>query len=145
MSHNEYDRALKEMAIDEPNLEKAASLLEASREAGDKRASYALATWYLHGRHYRKNLRTALRLLREAAESNVPDALYDLAVCYEEGTGVAVNPSKAVELYLRAALRGEKQSAYEIGRCYYYGLGVEKDRRVARVWMNHAETLGIVE
>lgn len=134
-----YDLAEKKARRKNPPLAEVARLLEAAHEAGDARAAYALATWYLHGKFFEKNMRRAVALLREATEGDVPDALYDLALCYENGEGVRRNAAKAVELYLRAALLGETQSVYEVGRCYYYGIGVEKDRRIARVWLDRAE------
>jgi TPR repeat protein len=137
-----YDAALVRMHDNDAPLSDVASLLEAAHEAGDVRATYALATWYLHGRLFQKNVRRSVELLRKAAESDVPDALFDLAVCYEKGTGVAKNTRRAVQLYLRAALHGDKQSVYEIARCYYHGIGVQRDRSVARVWQDRAEEIG---
>ena len=107
-----------------------------------REATYALATWYLHGKYFKQDLRKAAMLLREAARSNIADALYDLAVSYEEGKGVKKNLEKACELYLRAALQGDEQSTYEVGRCYYYGIGVSQDRKIAKVWLDRAESLG---
>lgn len=140
-----YDEALELAQRDDADLARAAVLLQAAHEAGDLRAAYALATWYLHGKYFRRNVRTAVRLLREAAAENVGDALYDLAVCYEEGCGVSKNAGKAAALYLQAALQGERQSVWELGRCYYHGIGVKADRKIARVWFARAEELGIVD
>lgn len=140
-----YDDALKIARRKSADLDRVASLLNAAHQAGDARATYALATWYLHGRLFKKSVRKAVVLLREAAQRNVADALYDLAVCYEEGTGVRKNAKKAAELYVRAALEGEKQSIYEVGRCYHYGIGVAKDRSIARVWLDRAKEIGVIE
>jgi TPR repeat protein len=140
-----YDEALKIARRKSANLEQVASLLNAARESGDARATYALGTWYLHGRLFKKNIRKGVALLREAARRKVADALYDLAVCYEEGTGVRRNLKKAAELYVRAALEGERQSIYEVGRCYHYGIGVAQDRSIARAWLDRAEEVGVVE
>jgi len=115
-----YDDALKKARRKAAPLAEVAALLEAAHGAGDARATYALATWYLHGKFFEQNARRAVTLLKEAARNDIVDAIYDLAVAYEEGRGVQTNPRKAVELYLRAALQGEKQSTYEVGRCYYY-------------------------
>ena len=138
-----YDEALKKARRKDAPLAEVAELLEAAHEAGDARATYALATWYLHGRFFRKDRRRAVALLRKAAHHRVPGALYDLAVCYERGEGVTKSSKFAAELYLQAALHGEKQSVYEVGRCYYYGIGVAKDRKIAEVWFERAEKLGI--
>ncbi|HDH01092.1 MAG TPA: sel1 repeat family protein, partial [Nitrospirae bacterium] len=53
------------------------------------------------------------------------------------------NLNLALEYYMRAALNGEKQSVYEVGRMYYHGIGVEKNRKLAKVWYEHAKKLGI--
>jgi uncharacterized protein len=138
-----YEMALKRAMRPNANYTEIAPLLTAAHESGDPRATYALATWYLHGRAFRRNVRKAVALLRVAASNGIPDALYDLAVCNENGEGTPKNESRAVELYLRAALLGEKQSIYEVGRCYYYGIGVKVDRAIARVWLDRAKDLGV--
>lgn len=138
-----YAKALKLAKAPNGNKEKVLELLEESYSQGNPEAAYALGTWYLHGEHVKKDLRKATGFLREAANSDVPDALYDLAVSYERGAGVKANPRKAFELFLRAALRGEKQSIYEIGRLYYYGIGIDKDKKLAKIWLDRAEEVGV--
>ena len=138
-----YDDALREMRKKRPNSARAMKLLELALRRRDARAAYALATWYLHGTHVKKDTRQATALLRQAAEANIPDALYDLAVSYEKGIGVKKSEKKAYELYLRAAVWGEKQSFYEVGRCLFYGIGAARSRRLASVWLDRAKSLGI--
>jgi TPR repeat protein len=138
-----YEKALSKVRENEAPLREVASLLTAAHEAGDVRATYALATWYLHGQLFRKNVRKSIGLLRKAAKTNLPDALFDLAVCYEKGVGVPKNPRKAIQLYLKAALYGELQSVYEVARCYYYGIGVHQDRQVARIWQDRAAEINL--
>lgn len=140
---SDYESALVEMARKNPDVTKVSGLLSTALGNGDYRAAYALGTWYLHGRYFKRNMKKAFHYLRLAAKYDVPDALYDLAVCYEKGAGTAVNLKKSAQLYLRAALLGEKQSVYEVGRCYYWGIGVAKDRLIARVWLDYAHRLGI--
>jgi TPR repeat protein len=140
--HKSYEAALQKARLKRAPLEAVSKLLETAHEAGDARATYALATWYLHGKHFKKNVRKSVSLLRKAASQDLPDALFDLAVCYERGEGMKSNAKKAAELYLRAALHGEMQSIYEVGRCYYYGIGVHADRDIARVWFQRAEEVG---
>jgi TPR repeat protein len=140
-----YEAALAKAQDGDARLPEVASLLTRAHQSGDVRATYALATWYLHGRFFKKDMRKSVALLRKAANHNIPDALFDLAVCYEKGAGVPVNEPKAVELYLRAALHGEAQSVYEVGRCYYYGIGVQQNRRIARVWQDRAKELGVTD
>lgn len=145
VNHRGYAEALKRMRRKNPALDEVADLLSAAHAAGDARATYALATWHLHGRFFRKSIRKAVALFRQAARHNVPDALFDLAICYELGEGVQKNEKTALELYLRAALQGDQQSVHEVGRCYYYGIGVKRDRDVADVWLARAEQLGVKE
>lgn len=140
-----YDEALRKAQAENTPLDKIASLLTAAHEAGDARATYALATWYVHGRFFKKDTRKGIALLREAARSNIAVALYELAGYYEVGHGLRKNPIRAASLFLQAALHGDKQSIYEIGRCYYHGTGVQRDRRIAWVWLDRAKTLGIGE
>jgi uncharacterized protein len=146
-----FDRAKAIMCKDSPDEALAAGLLEEALRKGDKRAAYALATWYLHGRHYKKSRSRAVELLCVAAEANVPDALFDLAICYEKGAGVDKDEKHAVILYLKAAFSFSKshprqvhmysfrEAAFEVGRCYYHGIGVEQDREVADVWMSYMD------
>lgn len=145
INDSKYDTALRKMRGRNPRLEDVASLLEKAHRAGDKRATYALATWYLHGRLYDTDPMKAVALLRDAADHDVPDALYDLAICFEQGHGVRRNPRKAVQFFLKAALNGELQSVYEVGRCYYHGIGVVADRTIARTWLDRARQLGITD
>jgi TPR repeat protein len=137
-----YQQALDLATSPGADLEAVRPLLISAHEAGDARATYALATWYLHGRVVRKNMRKAVALLRQAARDNLPDALYDLAVCYENGEGVRKSMRRAASLYLKAALSGDLPSVYEVGRCYYHGLGVTADKAMANVWLDRAHDLG---
>jgi TPR repeat protein len=140
-----YDEALAEMHKENPNLLKSLHLLEAADTAGDARATYALATWYLHGQPpvLRQDRKKAVSLLERAAEAGVADALYDLGVSYEKGEVDEPDHRRAFENYLKAALRGEVQSIYEVGRCYYYGIGVTADQQIADIWIKRADELGV--
>lgn len=140
-----YDQAHAEARAASGDLKKAWRLLGLAHKQGDHRATYALGTWYLHGKGelVSKNLKKAIPLLREAADAQHADAAFDLAVCYEKGTGIKKNDRKAAALYLRAALLGETQSIYEVGRCYWYGIGVERDRSIADIWLDHAARLNV--
>lgn len=138
-----YDQALREAKKKSPDNDLVFDLLSRALSKGDPNAAYALGTWYLYGKHVKKNMREAVKLLRQASEKNVPDALFDLAICYEKGAGLKKNDRLAFECYLKAALHNDAQSTYETGRCYFYGIGVEKDRRTAKIWFNRAKELGI--
>jgi len=143
MMKNKYEKALELMSESDPNIKRVIHLLEESVEEGNSEASYALATWYLHGTNLSKNINKGAALLNNAADTNHPDACFDLAICYEKGAGVSQSFEKAFELYLRAALYGDKQSFCEVGRCYYYGIGIGVDKIIADIWYEKAESLGV--
>lgn len=142
-----YDKALSEMYSDVPNVKKAFDLLEDGHRAGDTRATYALATWYLHGQDpvVQRDFKQAEALLKTAAATGMPDALYDLAVLYERGSLGEPDFPSAFRNYLSAAVRGDAQAVYEVGQCYHYGIGVAPDEAVADIWLRRAEELGITK
>jgi TPR repeat protein len=133
-----YVTALREARKRRLDFDRAFKLLMRADKSGDARATYALATWYLHGKHVAQNVRKATTLLRRAAAKDVPDALFDLAVSHEKGIGVSKDQRKAAELYLRCALAGGAGAHFEVGRCYFHGIGFQKDRSVARIWLRVA-------
>jgi TPR repeat protein len=134
-----YNEALAEMSRKAPNLASVFEDLQTADRQGDLRATYAIGTWYLHGRFVTKDKRHGLALIRRAAEGAVPSALFDYAVALESGDGVRRAPSKAAACYLRAALLGDQQATFETGRCLYYGIGFRQDRKLARVFLEAAE------
>jgi TPR repeat protein len=134
-----YKQALKEMSKTTPNTAKAFKLLQSALDNEDENAAYALGTWYLHGRHVKKNHTKAVELLELAAKKNVSAALFDLAVCYEKGTAIKKNKKKAYELYLKSAVWGDRQGFYEVGRCLFYGIGVKQDKNLATIWLDRAK------
>lgn len=133
-----YSKALSEMEKRVPNEEKAFAHLQAAHQSGDPRATYAIGTWYLHGRYVKRDKRKGLELIRNAAECDVRDALFDYAVSLETGDGVRKSLSHAAKNYLKAALLGDSQAMYEVGRCFYYGIGVRTNRQLARVFLDVA-------
>lgn len=132
-----YARALKIMRGKAPDVSAAKKLLEEGLRAGDHRAQYALATWYMHGMPplVEVDLPKALKMLKEAAKAGVPEAQYDYAISLETGKGVKKNERLALRFHLRAALSGDVDAMEEVGRMYYYGIGVAQDRDVARIWL----------
>src|SRR5688572_335094 len=98
-----YDKANTLATSEDPPWPKVHQLLLRADAAGDLRATYALATWHLHGNSdlaIKRNLRRAIPMLEAAAQS-VPDAMYDLAIAYELGAGTRANPAKAFYWYFR--------------------------------------------
>ena len=126
----DYDLALLAVRRKRPDLARAATLLESGHDKGDRRATYALATWCLYGHaNCAKDLRKAVQLLKLAASSDVAAAHFDLAVCYETGDGIKKNDAKAYLHYLAAALNGDLDSLGEVGRCLFHGVGTTRDRK----------------
>lgn len=134
-----YNKALKEASSKHPKLNIAYELLNKAHTLGNYKATYAIATWYLFGKHLKKDYKKAVTLLQLATEGNLPEAFYDLAVCYETGKGVKIDKRQAFLNYLSASLLGDKQSIYEVGRCYYYGIGINKNKELSQRWLNAAK------
>ncbi|HJT92192.1 MAG TPA: hypothetical protein VJ777_09650 [Mycobacterium sp.] len=141
---SKYEVALAKAKKSKRRTKEVYDLLMTAHEKGDARATYALATWYLHGTQFtKKSIAKATQMLKHAESENVPDAAYDLAVSFEKGAGVRKSAKQAFALYVKAALLGERQSVYEVGRMYYYGIGTGRDRRLAEIWLDRAEALGV--
>ncbi|RZA15191.1 MAG: hypothetical protein EOP02_25180, partial [Proteobacteria bacterium] len=67
-----YELALKAASRKRPDLIQANSLLEEAHAQGDRRATYALATWSLFGNAVRpKDLKRAVQLLKLAAKADI--------------------------------------------------------------------------
>lgn len=129
-----YYKALHLAEQEDYDYHEVLRLLNEAVRLGNKKASYALATWYLNGFHVRKNYRKGFSLLQVAvqggAEKNFTlykDALSDIAVCYELGNGVQKDEQKAYYYYVLAALSGDDQAKQELSRCLYFGIGITKD------------------
>ena len=101
----------------------AMRLLLAASRMGSAEATYAIGTWYLYGRHVRKNLAEASRYFALAARKRHPSALFDLAVMHERGQGVRRNLKRAFTLYTRAAELGYFDALKSVVRCIYHGIG----------------------
>jgi TPR repeat protein len=144
--NSKYDRALSLASKSRGRTREVYDLLVSADSAGDARATYALATWYLHGTKFTKrDIARGTELLQRAVKKNIPDAAHDLAVSFEKGIGVQKSERKAFELYVRAALLGDRQSLYEVGRMYYHGIGASKNRHLAEVWLDCAEHFGVTK
>ncbi|MDR6840310.1 tetratricopeptide repeat protein [Pseudoxanthomonas sacheonensis] len=117
-----------------------ASLLEDAHKSGDRWATYALGTWYFHGRFFDKDEKKGFLLMLHAAEGFIPDACFDVAVSYETGKGIRKNLRKAGIYYFRGMMLGEKQSIAEVGRLFYWGIGLPKNRDIAKELLNFRET-----
>lgn len=136
-----YKSAWKLASSDPPNYRTAADLLLAAASLGLAEADYALATWYLFGRHFKKDLKKAITLLKRAHKAGNPDACFDLAVSFERGKGVPKDRQRAFELYLEGALRGDLDCYSQVSRCFWTGSGVKKNRTLSRLWEKEHERL----
>lgn len=128
-----FRRAFQLTSQDESNYPLAARLLEQAHKEGDRRATYALATWYIHGRHFSIEARKAFRLLKQSGEAGISEALFDLGNSYEVGFGTKKSPAKALECYIEAAARGDRQAAVEVCRCVFWGIGTQRNRKLAHL------------
>jgi TPR repeat protein len=139
-----YELALIAASSSPPDLLQANALLQDAHLRGDRRATYAIATWYLYGNAvYTKNLRKAIRWLKLAVDADIASAHFDLAVSYETGQGVKKSEKSAYRHYLAAALNGDNNAVSEVGRCLYHGIGTTRDRRAAEIWFRRADAVGV--
>lgn len=141
-----YYKALRLASQDSYSSKNVIQLLEMSILQGNRKASYALASWYLNGFNVRKNYKKAFNLLQKAVQGGpekgfdmYKDALLDVAVCYELGNGTDKDPQKAFYYYLLAAKNGDLQALKELSRCFFYGIGVAKDRKISSLIDEYSE------
>lgn len=145
LAANAFKRALALTASKKPNYAKGFPLLAAAERLGHAEATYALATWYLFGRHVAPSSAKALVLLKRAVRRGSADAAFDLAIAFEQGKIIERDERKAFQLYPTSAIRhrqplshpatyGFREAAYEVSRCYYHGIGVTADRRAGMIW-----------
>ena len=140
---SKYERALKLASGKNPNYTDAYRLLYSSYKSGEPRAAYAIGSWFLYGRHVKKNLKSAIKYFRKAADKNIPEALFELGSLYEKGRGVRKNERIALDYYLKSAIHGDDDAIFEVGRCYFYGIGTKVDRRTGRIWLKIADERGV--
>ena len=137
-----YARALAIGRDPSPDLLAAHDLLINASGSGDLRATYALATWYLHGNDaVSLDEKAGIRILKTLEKSNIPEALFDLAVSYDYGKHVKRNEEKAFSLYMRAALLGDSNACNQVGQFYAEGKFVDHDPKIARAWKLRSEQL----
>ncbi|MCK1601602.1 sel1 repeat family protein [Bradyrhizobium sp. 166] len=109
----------------------AAKLMQRTAAAGDRRATYALATWYRYGgRALPVDLRKALRLFKQSSKAGVAEAFFELGRSYELGLGTKKAPAKALDNYIEAALRGNRGGAVDTYRCIFWGIGTKANKNL---------------
>lgn len=128
-SEDLYKQAL-ELETSGGDPSKIVSLLEDSASKGCSDATYALATFYLHGKYLNPDPALAFYYLQLAAKGLHPSALFDLGNAFETGDICAKNEEAAFQSYLTAAIFGDREAINEVARCFYYGIGTRKDKRM---------------
>ena len=124
------------------DLPRCLALLQAASDRGDPKATYAIATWYLHGHVVRKSFKKGFGLLYAIRDSRIRGALFDLALCFESGRGVEKNLRMALKYYKKAASLGDADPKCELARCLYYGIGVSRNQKAAAHWYRRAARQG---
>ena len=66
-----------------------------------------------------------------------PTAITNIANMYENGIDMKYNPKIALMLYKRAASLGCTRAYYKIGKMYLSGKGVEKDKNLAKEYLEN--------
>lgn len=87
-----YYKALQLAGQQEYDTQEVISLLIRSiEEYHNAKAAYALATWYLFGKHVGKNFKKAFECYLLSALYGEPKAKYEVGRCYYYGIGVPKN------------------------------------------------------
>jgi len=101
-------------------------------EAGDEKAQFQVAGFYLEGTGTERSTALALKWLRSSAEQGNPAAQVRLAGLLLQSEDVKGDPAEAAALFQQAASRGSVDGEYNLGVCYRLGIGVPVDRDRAR-------------
>jgi uncharacterized protein len=135
-----YSQALALGRQPSPDLAQVYVLLQASNDAGDARARYAIATWHLFGNSLiEKNEAYGVKLLKSLQTSNVAEAIFDLAVSYDLGRSVRRDARKAFSLYMQAALLGDREACLQIAQYYREGKHVLPSMSLYKAWLQRAD------
>jgi uncharacterized protein len=136
-----YEEALAKSKKEEISEFFVLELLQKSMALGNPKATYAVATWYLHGKFVKKDIRFGTKLLKKAAKLGSAEACFDLAVSYETGVGVKKDVERAFDLFLESALRGDVDANYSLYRCFWHGIGTRRNRTIAGLWRDSHRAL----
>jgi TPR repeat protein len=137
-----FKKAILESEKSNPDDGLIRDLIFRAHKLGNAKATYSLATWYLHGAYVKLDVEQGVDFLKIAAKENIYPAMFDLAVCFEKGEGIKQDKEAAFEYYLKAALSGDPESIYHVGRCYYHGIGIPKNKKLGYIWIDKANELG---
>ena len=136
---DDYEKALEIADGNGGHLNLALELLNNASEAGDERARYALASWYLNGtKVVNKDEEKGRKLLKSLQQSLIAEANYDLGVMYDLGSGCRRNSKKAFEFYMKAALLGDCQACSQIAEFFRTGEVVQRSQVLAESWQKRS-------
>jgi len=124
-AQDHYEVALKIERSSKADWKQVVEHLKLAEQSNHPDATYALATFYLHGKYLEKDPSTAAKLLEKACELGSSSACFDLAVSSEKGVGVLQDEKRAFGLYMKAMVLGDRSAIFEVARCCYYEIGVE--------------------
>ena len=125
-------------AFKEQQYEKAAEILSALAEKGDRTAQSLLATLYMEGKGVERDDAAAVVWLQRAAAQGDARAQYNLGASYAEGAGVPKDEKEAAKWFLRAANQGMPFAQLNLGLLYAAGNGVAQDNVEALKWLQIA-------
>ena len=136
-----------ELAQENGDYKRMASLLLPLADSGDVEAQYALAGLCENGHGVRKSLKKAFTWYEKAALQGHILAQYRMGDFYEDfaTTPVRRNLAKAAEWYKLAVMQGNAKAQYCLGSLYYYGNGVEQSTVEAVKWYLKAAMQGLVD
>ena len=112
------------------DAEEVVKLLEASRAAGDLKASLVLARVYERGNLVPLDAEKAVQYAEEA-RGQYPSADYLLGRIYKRGYLGEPDPYKARDHLLKAARRGFPKADYLLAEMFWEGRGIEVNKEYA--------------
>lgn len=139
-SADKFEHAIKLCRLDKPDLKTAYELFLEASNAGNPKATYALATWHHFGNEVViKDDKVAVSLLKSVKNSNIAEVNFHLALAYDRGWGVRRDSRKAFSFYVRAALLGDKGACDQVSQYYSEGKYVSFDKSLALAWKVRSE------
>ncbi|MEM7362259.1 MAG: tetratricopeptide repeat protein [Bacteroidota bacterium] len=100
---------------------------------------HLLGTWYLEGKHVKKNLKRAISFFKKAADEDVIEAVYQLALHHQSGIGTPQDAQEAHRLFTKAALNGHPPSAQKVADIYASKPKTKKNKKLATLWAQYAK------
>lgn len=114
------------------DVERKSAIIEKIRrdaDAGDPRANYMLAKWYLSGAFgFKKNKKAFESHIKIALNRLLPEAVYDYGVVIERRQK---DYRKAFGYYVLAAILGDVDAVDAVMKYFIYGDVVERDDFIA--------------